>query len=82
MEILIVHDEQLKNYVSKVSDYLVTYGFTTTIVDIAEYTGSIPVTSVPTFLIKKSDKEGYAMRGKQPLDVILNWAKNSGAGNY
>jgi len=32
-------------------------------------------------MIRKSDKEGYVIKGKQPLDIILNWARNSGAGN-
>ena len=81
MEILIVHNEQLKNYVSKVSDYLSTYGFTVSMVSIEDYRGSIAVDSVPTFMIRKSDKEGYVTKGKQPLDIILNWARNSGAGN-
>lgn len=81
MEIVIVQNEQLKNYVSRVNDYLLSNGYAVTVVDVLDYTGNVPVTTVPTFLIRKQNKEGYAMRGKQPLDIILNWAKNSGAGN-
>lgn len=80
MEILIVQNEQLNSYVSKTKEYLVSQGYTVAVVDITEYNGSMPITTVPTFLIKKSGKEGYVMKGKQPLDIILNWAKNSGAG--
>jgi hypothetical protein len=81
MEIVIVYDEQLRSYVAKTSDYLTDRGYSVTMQDIGTYSGSVPVTTVPTFLIKKSGKEGYLLRGKQPLDVILNWARNSGIGN-
>lgn len=81
MEILIVHDEQLKNYAIKAYEYLTSAGYTVVLTDVSEYTGTLPITTVPVFLIRKSGKDGYAIRGKQPLDVILNWAKNSGTGN-
>lgn len=81
MEILIIQNSQLENYVSKIRDYLNAQGFVVNVLNVDDYSGNVPITTVPTFLIKKSGKEGYAMRGKQPLDIILNWAKNSGAGN-
>jgi len=81
MEIVIIYNEQLKNYAYKTYDYLVTSGHIVTMQDVTEYTGTMPITTVPTFLIKKAGKEGYLLRGKQPLDVILNWARNSGVGN-
>ncbi len=37
MEILIVHDEQLKNYAIKAYEYLTSAGYTATLVDIADY---------------------------------------------
>lgn len=81
MEILIIQNSQLENYVSKIKDYLNAQGFVVNVLNVEDYSGNVPITTVPTFLIKKAGKEGYAMRGKQPLDIILNWAKNSGAGN-
>lgn len=81
MEILIVHDEQLKNYATKAYEYLTSAGYSVVLTDVANYDGSLQITTVPTFLIRKSGKDGYAVKGKQPLDVILNWARNSGAGN-
>ncbi len=80
MEILIVQNEQLSGYVNKTKDYLISKGYAVKIVDIADYNGNVPINTVPTFLITKAGKEGYTMRGKQPLDIILNWARNSGAG--
>jgi hypothetical protein len=80
MEILIVQNEQLSGYVTKTREYLESQGYSVTVVDIADYNGNVPVNTVPSFLITKAGKEGYTMRGKQPLDIILNWARNSGAG--
>lgn len=80
MEIVIVYNDQIKNYTDKISDYLSSHGYSVLNQNINEYKGTIAVTTVPTFLIKKSGKEAYLLKGKQPLDVILNWAKNSGVG--
>lgn len=79
MEIIIVYNDQIKNYVDKVSAYLESMGYAVGTKNINEYEGTT-ISTVPTFLIKKSGKEGYLLKGKQPLDVILNWAKNSGIG--
>jgi predicted DsbA family dithiol-disulfide isomerase len=81
MEIVILYSEQLKDYTSRTSDYLTDRGYRVTTQNVAEYEGAMPITTVPTFLIRKAGKEGYLLKGKQPLDVILNWAKNSGIGN-
>ncbi len=81
MEIIIIYNEQLQKYTAKTSDYLIDKGYQVVMQDIAEYTGSMPITTVPTFLIRKAGKEGYLLKGKQPLDIILNWARNSGIGN-
>jgi hypothetical protein len=81
MEIVIIYNEQLQSYTTKTSDYLTDRGYKVTMQSVTEYTGAMPITAVPTFLIKKAGKEGYLLRGKQPLDIILNWARNSGIGN-
>lgn len=81
MEILILYNEQLKNYANKAGDYLTSAGYPVLLTDISEYTGTMKISTLPVFLIRKAGKDGYAIKGKQPLDVILDWAKNSGIGN-
>jgi hypothetical protein len=79
MEILAIYDNITKLYVESVCVYLESKNYIVTLQHIKDYTGNYTCVSTPTFLIKKSEKYGYPMQGKQPLDVILNWAINSGA---
>jgi hypothetical protein len=81
MEILIIYNSQISDYAAKVAEFLKENGFSVNLEDISIYSGNTNITTVPTFLIRKAEKEGYMLNGKQPLDVILNWAKNSGARN-
>jgi hypothetical protein len=79
MEILAIYDDITKQYVERVYDYLVSKGYSISMQHIQDYEGNYICISTPTLLIKKFEKYGYPIQGKQPLDVILNWAKNSGA---
>jgi hypothetical protein len=79
MDILIIYNEQLKAYAYKIADSLKSSGYAVYTLDVKDYTGNQSITAVPTFLIRKGTKEGYMIKGKQPLNFILEWAKNSGA---
>jgi hypothetical protein len=79
MEVIIIHNEQLKPYANKIANTLQSMGYLVKSIDISDYTGNQPITTVPTFFMRKAEKEGYMLKGKQPLNVLLDWAKNSGA---
>ncbi len=79
MEILALYDDITKTYIETVITYLQSAGYVVLSQHISNYSGTYPYKSSPVFLIRKSGKDGYALQGKQPLDVIVNWAKNSGA---
>lgn len=79
MEILALYDDITKTYVETVIAYLQSSNYITISQHINNYSGTYQCKSTPTFLIRKAGKDGYALQGKQPLDVIVNWAKNSGA---
>jgi hypothetical protein len=79
MEILAVYDNTTKKYVETVYDYLKSKDYTVTLQHINDYKGNYICVATPIFLLKKSEKYAYPLQGKQPLDIILNWAINSGA---
>lgn len=79
MEILALYDDITKIYVENVVLHLESLGYTTKLQHINNYSGAYLYKSTPTLLISKSGKDAYALQGKQPLDIIVNWARNSGA---
>jgi hypothetical protein len=79
MKIIAVYNEQLREYVQRVVSSLQLEGYAVEMTSIDDYTGNQAIASIPTFFIRKDDKDSYAYRGKAPVSVILEWAKNSGA---
>lgn len=79
MKILALYDNITKKYVENVAITLESLGYSVIVMNINDYVGTFLGSATPTFLIRKEEKDAYAIQGKQPIDVIIDWAKNSGA---
>jgi predicted DsbA family dithiol-disulfide isomerase len=79
MKIIAIYNDQLFNYVEKISQMLEQDGYSVDLIKLEEYSSNQNITSIPTFLIQKEGKDGYALKGKNTIGAVLEWAKNSGA---